>query len=73
MEEHLSTKTGNSNLYVGIFMLSFLIFLLTFSYRRKFKATEVGVGDYEDKELMATMQKVFPALHVWYQYYVHRF
>ena len=56
-----SISSANNRLYVGLFFLSFLMFLLGFSYKRKFKATEFGVGDYEDVELMVRMQKVFAA------------
>ena len=48
-------------LYILLFLLSFLVFLLALSYKRKFKAVEFEIGDCEDASVLATMQKVLAA------------
>ena len=53
-----SIDEANSRLYTMAFSLATVIYLLAFSYKREFKATDVGVGVYEDTDVIERMQKV---------------
>ena len=54
-----------NRLYVMLFFMSILVFLLAFSYKRKFNATDLGVDISDDAAVIARMQKVCAcALHV---------
>ena len=60
-ESHYNMDSAFNRLYILLFLLSFLVFLLAFSYERKFKAVKFEIGDCEDASVLAKMQKVLAA------------
>ena len=61
-EDEFSIDSAFNRLYALLFFLTFLMFLLAFSYKRQFKATELKVGECQDVDVNVRMQKVLVAL-----------